>query len=71
VLWDEKHQTIFAARDRAGIKPLFYAFHQETLYLASEVKALFAADSSAANNRVGRQWPCIIACAIAYCLSPL
>ena len=34
---------IFAARDRFGIKPLFYAFHAETLYLASEVKALFAA----------------------------
>jgi asparagine synthase (glutamine-hydrolysing) len=43
VLWDENHRTLFAARDRFGIKPLFYAFHEETLYLASEVKALFAA----------------------------
>lgn len=43
VLWDEAHRTMFAARDRFGIKPLFYAFHGETLYLASEVKALFAA----------------------------
>ena len=43
VLWDERNRTIFAARDRFGIKPLFYAFHHETLYLASEVKALFAA----------------------------
>jgi asparagine synthase (glutamine-hydrolysing) len=43
VLWDERNRTIFAARDRFGIKPLFYAFHRETLYLASEVKALFAA----------------------------
>jgi asparagine synthase (glutamine-hydrolysing) len=43
VLWDEASRTIFAARDRFGIKPLFYAFHNETLYLASEVKALFAA----------------------------
>jgi asparagine synthase (glutamine-hydrolysing) len=43
VLWDEKNRTIFAARDRFGIKPLFYAFHRGTLYLASEVKALFAA----------------------------
>jgi asparagine synthase (glutamine-hydrolysing) len=34
---------MFAARDRFGIKPLFYAFHKETLYVASEVKALFAA----------------------------
>jgi len=43
VLWDETNRTMFAARDRFGIKPLFYAFHKETLYLASEVKALFAA----------------------------
>jgi asparagine synthase (glutamine-hydrolysing) len=43
VLWDEAHRTLFAARDRFGIKPLFYAFHGETLYIASEVKALFAA----------------------------
>ena len=43
VLWDQIHRTMFAARDRFGIKPLFYAFHHETLYLASEVKALFAA----------------------------
>jgi asparagine synthase (glutamine-hydrolysing) len=43
ILWDDKHRTLFAARDRFGIKPLFYAFHDETLYLASEVKALFAA----------------------------
>jgi asparagine synthase (glutamine-hydrolysing) len=43
VLWDETNRTFFAARDRFGIKPLFYAFHGETLYFASEVKALFAA----------------------------
>jgi len=43
VLWDETNRTIFAARDRFGIKPLFYAWHGETLYFASEVKALFAA----------------------------
>ena len=43
VLWDENHRTLFAARDRFGIKPLFYAIHRGTLYLASEVKALFEA----------------------------
>ncbi len=43
VLWDGESQTLFAARDRFGIKPLFYALHGGTLYLASEAKALFAA----------------------------
>jgi asparagine synthase (glutamine-hydrolysing) len=43
VLWDEANHLLFAARDRFGIKPLYYAVHEETLYLASEVKALFAA----------------------------
>ena len=43
VLWDSVNRTVFAARDRFGIKPLYYAWHKETLYFASEVKALFAA----------------------------
>jgi asparagine synthase (glutamine-hydrolysing) len=43
VIWDETHRRLIAARDRFGIKPLFYAWHNDTLYLASEVKALFAA----------------------------
>lgn len=43
VIWDERNRTLFAARDRFGIKPLFYALHRDTLYIASEVKALFAA----------------------------
>jgi len=43
VLWDQTRRQLFAARDRFGIKPLFYAWHEGTLYLASEVKALWAA----------------------------
>ena len=51
LLWDESNQVLFAARDRFGIKPLFYAFHQGRLYFASEVKALFAAGVPARWNR--------------------
>ncbi|MGA9587043.1 MAG: asparagine synthase (glutamine-hydrolyzing) [Terracidiphilus sp.] len=47
IIWDEKEQSLFAARDRFGIKPLFYAWHNNTLYIASEVKALFAAGVAA------------------------
>jgi asparagine synthase (glutamine-hydrolysing) len=43
IIWDEANRVMFAARDRFGIKPLFYAIHEDTLYFASEVKALFAA----------------------------
>ena len=48
ILWDDRHQTLFAARDRFGIKPLFYAQIADTLYVASEAKALFAAGVPAA-----------------------
>lgn len=43
VLFDQKANKLFAARDRFGIKPLFYAFHGGEILLASEAKALFAA----------------------------
>lgn len=43
VLWDEANQMLVAARDRFGIKPLYYSQIGDKLYLASEAKALFAA----------------------------
>ena len=42
-LWDEANQVLFAARDRFGVKPLYWARKGDTLCLASEAKALFAA----------------------------
>jgi asparagine synthase (glutamine-hydrolysing) len=44
LIWDEKEQRLFAARDRFGVKPLYYYQDQDgTLLLASEIKALHAA----------------------------
>ncbi|AUS99144.1 asparagine synthase (glutamine-hydrolyzing) [Nostoc sp. CENA543] len=43
IIWDQRNELLFAARDRFGIKPLYYATYNNTLYVASEVKALFAA----------------------------
>jgi asparagine synthase (glutamine-hydrolysing) len=43
LLWDRRQQRLLAARDRFGIKPLFYAELEGTLAFASEAKALFAA----------------------------
>jgi len=48
VLWDEKQQKLLAARDRFGIKPLYYAFQGQDILFASEVKALKAAGLSLA-----------------------
>ena len=39
-IWDARDGQLFAARDRFGIKPLYYTVHDGTFYLASEVKAL-------------------------------
>jgi asparagine synthase (glutamine-hydrolysing) len=39
-LWDESRQRLFCARDRFGIKPLYYTQVDGVLYCASEVKAL-------------------------------
>ncbi len=39
-LWDESRQELFCARDRFGIKPFYYTINDNTLYFASEIKAL-------------------------------
>ena len=41
-VWDEKSRQLFLARDRIGVKPLFYALHQEGLVFASEMKTILA-----------------------------
>jgi asparagine synthase (glutamine-hydrolysing) len=39
VLYDGRRQVLLAARDRYGIKPLFWTVHEDQLLIASEVKA--------------------------------
>src|ERR1700737_1364845 len=41
-LWDERTKTLFLARDRVGIKPLYYYLTDRSLIFASEIKAIIA-----------------------------
>ncbi|MFC1747516.1 asparagine synthase (glutamine-hydrolyzing) [Pseudomonadota bacterium] len=42
-LWDANKKRMLIARDRLGIKPLFYTIQNNTLYFSSEIKSLRAA----------------------------
>ncbi|NLD47245.1 MAG: asparagine synthase (glutamine-hydrolyzing) [Clostridiaceae bacterium] len=41
-IWDDKKQSFFLARDRFGVKPLFYSLQNNSLIFASEIKAILA-----------------------------
>jgi len=41
-VWEEHHRRLFLARDRIGVKPLFYYQTPDALYFGSELKAILA-----------------------------
>ncbi len=41
-IWDEKRKQLFLARDRFGIKPLYYYYQNGNFIFASEIKAIKA-----------------------------
>ncbi len=42
VIYDKSNKKLFMARDRAGVKPLFYAFLNNTILFGSEIKTILA-----------------------------
>jgi len=42
VIWNDSTKTLFLARDRVGIKPLYYSLTETALVFASEIKAILA-----------------------------
>ena len=44
-IWDMRKKTLFLARDRMGIKPLYYTFTDQGLRFASNVQSLLATSS--------------------------
>jgi asparagine synthase (glutamine-hydrolysing) len=45
-IWDRNKKTLFIARDRLGIKPLYYKLSPERLLFGSEVKVILAHGST-------------------------
>ena len=43
-IWDTRNKTLLLARDRLGIKPLYYSAEPHRIIFGSEIKALLASD---------------------------
>ena len=43
-IWNDRDKSLFLARDRIGIKPLYYALAKKSFLFASEIKSLFVDD---------------------------
>jgi asparagine synthase (glutamine-hydrolysing) len=41
-IWDDRQKTLFLARDRVGIKPLYYWLGDKSVIFGSEIKAILA-----------------------------
>ena len=49
-VWNVKDQSLFAARDRFGVKPFYYHFSKNSFCFASEIKALHTLEIEKKHN---------------------
>lgn len=64
-IWDSRRRELLLARDRLGVRPLFYTMHQGRLYFGSEIKAILANREIAAEidpvaiDEIFHYWSCL------------
>ena len=56
-VWDRARQRLLLARDRLGIKPLYYAVTDRELVFASEIKAILAGGAGRRRPSTPRSCP--------------
>lgn len=49
-IWNKNEESLFAARDRFGVKPFYYHFDGSSFHFASEIRAFFAAGIEKTEN---------------------
>ena len=52
-IWDHNSETLILARDRLGIKPLFFSYIDKTLFFSSEIKSILK--NSEVNRKINPQ----------------
>ena len=53
-IWDRERQELFVARDRLGVKPLYYSQNEEGVFVfASEIRAIL--DSGLVERKLNKQ----------------
>jgi asparagine synthase (glutamine-hydrolysing) len=60
VIWDAEKRVAFAARDRFGIKPLYYFSSPQGLALASEIKQLVGLPGFTARMNIARAYDFLV-----------
>ena len=57
-IWDDLKKELMICRDRIGVKPLFYTFHEGFLIFSSEIKGIF--EFPGVKRRIDREGLCEI-----------